>query len=68
MSTHAPPSVSAFAMSEPGGGGLIVKRLFGDDGSVQNESIERIDMGDAVPDRLFWVNDDVPAPDDDEDR
>lgn len=95
-------------------GDLIVNRLYGDDGSVQNESIERVDlpfrgagdtlsagiaallaqgidvgdavreaneflaqalaggfrlgMGDAVPDRLFWANDDVPAPDDDEER
>lgn len=93
---------------------LIVNRLFGDDGSVQNESVERVDltfrgagdtlsatiaallaqgidvsdavreanefleralaggfrlgMGDAVPDRLFWANDDVPEPDDDEAR
>ncbi|GAB4477633.1 MAG: hydroxymethylpyrimidine/phosphomethylpyrimidine kinase [Burkholderiaceae bacterium] len=94
--------------------GPIVNRLFGDDGSVQDESVERVDltfrgagdtlsatiaallaqgidvgdavreanefleralaggfrlgMGDAVPDRLFWANDDLPEPDDDEPR
>lgn len=93
---------------------LIVNRLFGDDGSVQNESVERVDlpfrgagdtlsagiaallaqgidvgdavreaneflaqalaggfrlgMGDAVPDRLFWANDDVPGAHDDDAR
>ncbi len=93
---------------------LIVNRLFGDDGSVQNESIERVDlpfrgagdtlsagiaallaqgidvgdavreaneflaralaggfrlgMGDAVPDRLFWANDDASGPNDDDER